>query len=272
MNTRGQVYLLAALLLGVVIFGLMYKLNVAHTQVIDDDFIEISTNYDRESSRFVNYLAQGKLHNDFNLTTLINNFSEFTVDFSSYAKTQNSHFGFVYLFDVSEQTNAFFVGNYLDQDLVVYVNNDIANSILLYGCYSSIQAGAQFDSFGIGAGISLSQISDCSSLQNITSGGMYNVTFVIGDVSYSVPIVLGVPEIVIVSNAFNDRQREVFVNDYLVEGKRIIIRSFCQDQLPLSVSSLTELCNCDKRNNEERCEELNSLGCLWSNNDCVMPS
>ena len=268
MNKRGQVYLLAALLLGLVIFGLMHQLNVVHINLFDDDFLEISENYNQESSRFVNYLVQGRLHDDFNLTTLIDNFSEFTVDFSSYAKTQNPYFGFIYLFDVSNQTNTFFIGDYLDQDIIVYVNTDTDNSKILNGCHSLIQAGASFDSFGIDNGISFVDLNQCVFLWEIGSTGSYNITFIIGDVSYSVSPLFEIPEIVIVGNAYKDNQRKVFVNDHLIFGNRVDIQSFC-DLLPSETSGSTEICDCVERLTEDKCERLNSLGCVWNGNGCV---
>ena len=56
MNKRGQVYILAALIISVVIFILALRPNVIIQEKIEDDFEKLSGNYEYESTRFINSL------------------------------------------------------------------------------------------------------------------------------------------------------------------------------------------------------------------------
>jgi len=265
MNKRGQVYFLAALLLAVVIFGLLIRLNSVNKLFFEDDFEELSENYRRESNVFLNELTQKKLQDvNFDTDNLLNGFLGFTVDFSTYSKTQNPDFGLIYLFDVFNGTNKLFIGNYLDQDIIAFINGNFGEASALVGCRSVIRAGAGFDGIGFTEGIPLSDISRCNATIDTGMIGDYNVSFVIGEVQYDTDVVSGIPEIVIVSQEFKNKQRKVFLSDNFISGGKIDIIVFCSDT-DLSAGAVdSEVCSCTKRNTEEKCEELNSLECFWN--------
>ena len=58
MQKRGQVYLLTVIILAFVIYLLYTDTNVVKRTILDDDFEELSQNYDVESAKFVNYFRQ----------------------------------------------------------------------------------------------------------------------------------------------------------------------------------------------------------------------
>src|SRR3989344_1476214 len=99
---RGQIYLLAALILGLVIFLLVAETNVVKETVIEDDFESLAKNYEIESAKFMNSILER------GITDIPNEFLKFTIIFSSYAKTKNPEFGIIYAFI---NNNRLYIGN-----------------------------------------------------------------------------------------------------------------------------------------------------------------
>ncbi len=210
---------------------------------------------------FLNKLTQYKLLGSVSSDQLLTDYLNFTVKFSTYSKTQNPDFGLIYLFDTR---NNLFVGNYLDQDIIIYIRDNLNLAVDVKGCKSKIKAGASFDGIGAVGNVDLADIGLCNETLNPGSGN-YNVSFVIGDIKYSSDIIAGIPEVVIVSQEFKNDQRKVFLNEF-VDGYKIDINGFCSN-LPVSASD-NEVCQCNLRNDEEKCEKLNSKGCRWNNGVC----
>ena len=109
MKKRGQIYILAALILIFVIFILVSQSNVIRELVLENDFERLTKNYEAESSRFVNSLLAAK-------ENISDKFLEFTIYFTSYSKTQNPDFGLIYLFDYD---NKLHIGNYLNESIKI---------------------------------------------------------------------------------------------------------------------------------------------------------
>jgi len=141
MKKRGQIYILVAIILGFVIYLLSVNLNFTKGTVFSDFFIEISDNYDKESAKFLTSLSQELLKNS--ELNIQKNFNEFSGKFTSYSKTINSAFGFIYFFDYSHgDSRRLIVGNHLDQPILVWV--DETNKKKIDGCKANIPLGTNF--------------------------------------------------------------------------------------------------------------------------------
>ena len=224
MRKRGQIYFLASLLLALVIFGLVIRLNVLRKESIDDDFEELSADYDRESSRFINTLLQ---EGNVDATNFGDSYSEFTVDFTRYSKTQNPDFGLLYLFDFqTEDAHNLYVGNYLEEDILVGIGpipigGDLLTlSTSLDGCKSVVDAGYEFLGFeSDDVGIQLEDVALCAATLTPFNDVSYNAYFLLEGIVYTTDITVGVPEVVLVSSESLEGQRKIFVNDEFIEGE-----------------------------------------------------
>lgn len=236
MNKRGQVYFLAVLILGMVLFGLTRMNSVIDLGFLDDDFERLSENYKRESALFLSRLEEDKLHGSIQTDQLVEKFAEFTSEFSSYSKTENPEFGLIYFYDVGD---SLYVGNFLDQQVAVYINT-VDNVIAVDGCKSKIRAGASFDGFGGTIGIGFSDLDRC--IHTFTGIPQdYKVNVVIGEFEYSVDLIMNVPEMIIVNQEFKDEQRKVVLSESFIDGKKIDLAQFCSNP-GLSGPPLATMC------------------------------
>jgi len=264
MDTKGQVYILAALLLILVIFGLATMVNVINADLTDNAFEEISKDYERESSRFLTHVI-GK-YPDLTFETLSQEYIAFTLDFTRYSRTQNPHFGLLYLFDYEiEGISQLFIGNYLNHEIVVS-SDDILdrNDHIVDGCGSQIQAGYSFEGFSFSPeGISLSEISMCNiTLDSSGQGISYPIYFLIGDILYISTITASVPEVIIASREDTNNQRRVFLNEEFMKGKLFNTNEYCSNLEP---DTTNNLCRCEGR--DETICTFNSL-CIWNKTIC----
>ena len=121
MNKKGQVYILAAVIIAFLINVLFAETNIVKETIIEDDFEEISSNYEIESAKFVNSLIGQDTEK------VVNSFASFSSIFSSYAKTKNPEFSLIYLFSYND---GLYVGNFLDEEVSI---NSIQQT--LHGCF-----------------------------------------------------------------------------------------------------------------------------------------
>ena len=56
MNKKGQIYILAALILSIVVFSLSQTINKFQQEELEEDFEKLSDNYELESSKLINSL------------------------------------------------------------------------------------------------------------------------------------------------------------------------------------------------------------------------
>ena len=205
MKKRGQIYILAALILIFVIFILVSQSNVIRELVLENDFERLTKNYEAESSRFVNSLLAAK-------ENISDKFLEFTIYFTSYSKTQNPDFGLIYLFDYD---NKLYIGNYLNESIKI---SGVGEPV--EGCFDEIIVGVSLEGFKLNVpGFDRSAISKCS-LTTISEVGTYTKLIEIGKYSYELEIVSGHPEIIIVSREFKEGQRKVFIGKGFKKGVR----------------------------------------------------
>ena len=206
MQKRGQIYLLAALLIGFILFTLAAQLNTVKRTVLEDDFEELSKNYERESARFMNELI------NIDSPNVEREFKRFTVLFTSFSKTKNPDFGLIYVF-LHEGT--IYMGNYLEDDLRVAQPTPPK---VLQGCYQKVNAGVSLAGLKVGSHITVGQFAACSHKTTHMPPG--NVVILeIDDIAYEISLIPNNPEIMIVSREEKAQQRKVFLKGNFIKGR-----------------------------------------------------
>ncbi|MFH1637607.1 MAG: hypothetical protein ABIB71_04250 [Candidatus Woesearchaeota archaeon] len=148
MDKRGQIYILVALVLSIVIYSLVQVANSASQENLESDFESIALNFEEESSKMINsMIANGKTEEEISEA-----FTGFSIKFASYARTVNPGYGLLFIFKNSTGVT---VGNYLDltddgeqaKATIVFENwgQTWQDQVSLPGCYSNIPAGVSFD-------------------------------------------------------------------------------------------------------------------------------
>ena len=186
MNKRGQIYLLAALILGLIIFLVVAETNLVKETVIEDDFESLAKNYEVESAKFMNSLLAAATPPD-----IPQEFLKFTIVFSSYAKTKNPEFGIIYAFIYN---NHLYVGNYLDREVRI----PGAPPLNLPGCYQRLNTEVVVAGFPLQYDVLTSAYSSCR-LDIFPVPSTNSFTFFIEDTEYEVELEPFRPEIIIVS-------------------------------------------------------------------------
>jgi len=111
MEKRGQIYILVALIIGIVVFLVVSKTNIFIQEEPTSDIEAISENYVIESNKLINSLIGAKKEN------IAEILSQTTTEFVyQYAKTRDPQFGLVYVF--TNQDGAV-VQNYLDSRVII---------------------------------------------------------------------------------------------------------------------------------------------------------
>lgn len=213
MNKRGQVYILAAIIIAFVVYNLFVDTNIVKETIIDDDFEELATNYEVESAKLVNYLLENNINSP---NTVSKHFTNFTASFTAYSKTKNPNFGLLYLFDYRGKL---YIGNYLDEDAEV-------NGVSVKGCLRQIPAGFRMvgQSLYIGVGVfETVGVSPC--IKEIVSGEGYNYNVDIKvnnqdgtSETYEALITKGKPDIVIISREIKDNVRKVYTKGNFINA------------------------------------------------------
>lgn len=197
MNKRGQVYILAAIILAIIFFSITKTWNQTTPTISKNPFQEIANNYATESSKFVNQLLS------IQSPTVGEEFRNFSFIFTSYAKTKHSKFTYIYAFIFK---NKLYIGNYMD--VPVYFNPP---GTLLQGCFSSAEASIS------AAGLTLvvpatiqSQLNNCH-INGITAPPPpYKLEFTIEGIKYETHLTPNQPNLIIVAHGKQGKNREVF--------------------------------------------------------------
>lgn len=197
-HKKGQVYLLAALILGFIPFLLATQTNIVRKIIIEDDFEELSKNYERESASFVNSLLINPSAN------IEKEFTKFTVLFTSFAKTKNPEFGLVYAF---LHQGKVYLGNYLDTAITITTP---APKKIIWGCYAAVDTSVSLAGLTIPtSSISLGKFSACNATFAAPPGN--NIKLDIDAISYELLLAEDAPDIMIISRETKDNQRKVFI-------------------------------------------------------------
>src|SRR3989338_5694531 len=223
-NKRGQIYILVALVLAMVIFGLNTVTNKASQVNIESNFRELSSNYAVESTKLVNSLLT-------NQEEVAPAFINFTLLFTSYAKTINPNFGLIYAFEYQGKV---YIGNYLDTRLNLRCDT-CTDAKSLRGCFEEIPASITFEGLEADINVYNNVIGECNlTLEDadFIGGVIPNyLDITIKNIPYSLKLKRGTPDIGIVSWEANQGQRKVFLGGDFVSasGNLITLNQVCND-------------------------------------------
>ncbi|MEA3378540.1 MAG: hypothetical protein U9Q69_02760 [Nanoarchaeota archaeon] len=203
MKKRGQIYLLVALVIGVVIFGLVTVTNKVQQESLKSDFEKLSKNYARESSRLINSLIGKKTEEE-----IAADFMDFTMLFTGYSKTQSPEFGLIYVFKYGD---ILYIGNYLDEELKISCEGCDPAEAILTGCYEKIPASVEFEGLSFDMGIDINDLKTEGCIKEITAPeGNLELGLEIAEVPYLFNIREDHPEVIMVSWESHKNQRKVF--------------------------------------------------------------
>lgn len=255
MNKRGQIYILVALVLAVVIFSMSQIINITYQKSMESRFESLTENYVSESSKLVNILvANPDLEPEQKMDLFIN----FTTMFTSYAKTVNPDFQIIYAFKSDEET---YIGNFLTSNILIEIGGEIQ---LLEGCLAKVPANIEFEGFGLKSTIEFTDLEDCTERFEVESNEIH---ISIEGISYSFKVYENRPEIVIVGWEEREEQRKVYAGGEIsTETTELLVLSdFCKK------NSQNEYCqdgiNCNEFYlTQEGCET--DTACQWIEGEC----
>jgi len=205
MSKKGQVFILAAILLSVVLFSLAAIRNKSEQRQIKGDFEALSENYQIEASRLINSaITQPGIDPH-------DAFKSFSMMFTSYAKGKNPEYGLIYILSFEDKIQ---VTNFLNRDIKV-IGCGVGGaeySVTIPGGFDNINANLNFEGFNIKAGIvpadlqfvcgNISELSGdqqvgvpCAYLYPGESVTEMELAVMIDDAPYKSCIKKGVPEI-----------------------------------------------------------------------------
>tara|TARA_Y100000310_G_scaffold302635_1_gene340223 strand:+ start:59635 stop:60321 length:687 start_codon:yes stop_codon:yes gene_type:complete len=198
MNKKGQIYIVAALILSVIIFDLSQVLNQLEQKKIEDNFEELSDNYALESSKLINSLINSEKE-------ILDSFSSFTLLFTSYSKAINPSFGLIYSLEYDENIQ---IGNFLNEPITVDNGTTSFQDInILNGCFDKISASIKFEGLSFNPGIDLGDVEKCTLVVPFTN----KIWIQIGEFWYPFEIIKGRAQIMVVSKEEAQEQRKVFI-------------------------------------------------------------
>ncbi|MBI4153698.1 hypothetical protein HY501_00015 [Candidatus Woesearchaeota archaeon] len=269
MDKRGQIYILVALVLALVIFGLNTVTNKASQVNLESNFRELSDNYATESVNLVNSLLS-------NSEDVASSFINFTLLFTSYAKTINPRFGLIYAFEYDDKV---YLGNYLD-DRINLLCETCLKARSIAGCYEQIPASITFEGLETDINVYNNVIGVCNlTLESADFAGGVTPAYInitIKNIPYQFLLKQGTPDLAIVSWEAAQDQRKVFLNGDFAEasGDLVTLNEVCND-MGASECDLT-ICRilgpscvveCNTHIDEEGCLQ-DSGSCYWENEVC----
>ncbi|MBM3199889.1 hypothetical protein FJZ53_03040 [Candidatus Woesearchaeota archaeon] len=125
MNKKGQVYIIAALIMALAIYSLSVVYNFAKVYEFKGDFEKITGNYEVESAKLINSIVSTN-------GDVTESFTNFTTLFMSYSKSQNPNFGIIYTLSYDNKVR---VGNYLKKPIKI---DDGKSIVSLDGCFEKV--------------------------------------------------------------------------------------------------------------------------------------
>ena len=203
---KGQIYILSVLIIGFLLFTIITPANFIHQRIVDDDFEELSKNYQLESSKLLNELLNKEGTDGVKIN---NTFLNFTVSFTSYSKTKNPNFGLIYAFPYDDQV---FIGNYADTGITLQT---VYTSKYLDGCFSEVDTSISLYGISISApGITPSLYNSCIKVIDYPRDGIINFTIpAVEGINYNFQLQEKRSDIIIVSREDLDEDIKVFISE-----------------------------------------------------------
>ncbi|MFA5888428.1 MAG: hypothetical protein WC852_06995 [Candidatus Nanoarchaeia archaeon] len=224
MNKRGQVYILAAIVMSIIIYGMVTISNRVVQDSVASDFERIANNYATETAKLVNSVAgQGQ-------EQMFEAFKKFTVQFASYAKAQSPRFELISVFD---NNGKMYIGNFLKEKIIVTCNDGICDDVTpLAGCYQTIPAELSFEGMQVDVEVLMEDVAPCQTEMNYTTLAPLTPEYInisVGTVAYQFLLETEQPDVVVVSWETNAKQRKVFTkgNFMASSGSVMTLASYC---------------------------------------------
>ncbi len=206
MDKRGQIYILAAILLSVVIYSLSMIVNYVQQEEIKTEFKSLAENFEVEAPKLINsVLRNGEDPQE--------SFTNFTFLFTSYAKTKSPNFKIFYALAYGDKV---YFGNFMDDYITIY--NPCPSSseyctqtekISIPGCMSNISAQISFDGLVVelptGWKDQFETLKD-ECVQSISVSGLENFCVEIKGNMYNLSIEENIPKIFSLSRLSTGKQ------------------------------------------------------------------
>lgn len=247
MNKRGQIYILAVILLSIVVYSLSSVVNLSKQEEIKEDFKSLSRNYEIESARLINSVIQ----EDGNVSEA---FEKFTILFTAYSKSKSPNFHIFYALNSEDSLH---LGNFLDEPIYVYNicpgEPGLLNETVVSGCLGNISAQMSFEGFNIAPEtMTHAEFEDLrkNCFTTLSTEGVSDKCIGVGGVLYGLPLEQNTPEIFSISRLKSGEQTLISSQGNIDEEKmcqELTTQSDCEDY---SATCCWDGTTC----NEGRCE------------------
>ncbi len=253
MGKKGQVFILAAILIVVILFSLAAIRNKSEQEQIRGDFEALSENYKIEAFKLINSALKGgeDVHKEFR---------EFSAMFAAYAKGKNPDYGLIYILNFGDNLQ---IVNFLDREIIIQDECDY--SVTINGSFSKVPANLNFENFNIDTSIVWGEISpECYDLgiptpdetipgnyfcANITTTGSTDFQVIIDGIGYYHCAEKGVPEIMQVSKMKQGEQVKVS------SSGKCIDQNYCDSFNPITYPDLAIRMS--------KCDDCSGGACFW---------
>jgi len=223
MKKRGQVYILAAVIIGVALFTIFAIVNTSEQIDLSANFNRLNENYEREAERFINTYVSSN-----NPVELEDTFPEFTLGFNNFARETNPEFGIITTLSYTNKAGGKvnLVVNMLDTPVFVttkfFKNGEIfipsnkeEDVDVIIGCSEISEGGV--DSF-IGE-VNTGEIAGSGGVDKcayeISKAGADKVFLFVNDmwVGYKIPTDDLKPGLIVTAKSDEGEQTQIFVNE-----------------------------------------------------------
>lgn len=222
MENRGQVYILAAVIIGVLLFTIFATVNTSKQVDLNANFDRLNENYERESERFINaYVSDNSP-----TAELENTFPKFAWNFNKFAMETNPEFGIISTLSYTKDgTRINLVVNMLDTPVFVTTKSYNGGGVftpkkeeseVITGC-SEISEGGVGSSIGevnTGEAVGNPDVTVCT--YKITDPGADKVFLFVNDiwVGYRIPETADPkPGLIVTAKSDEGDQTQIFVNE-----------------------------------------------------------
>ncbi len=163
MDKRGQLYILTAIIFAFVIFVIITPANTVKRTVVDDNFEEIAKNFEVESAKFLNHLIETE-------QPIASVFLNFTLLFTSYARTKSPDYGLMYLFMKGDRV---YIGNFAKEQATITIGS---NQYIISGCFSQVSPSFSVGGLSLAIPIDINSVVSCMREEVVPSGTSFPLT------------------------------------------------------------------------------------------------
>ncbi len=194
---------MSALIILFILYTILTPSNIIRQSTETSNFKEIAKNFERESAHFLNNLIKSQ-------QPIYNAFLNFTLLFTSYAKTKNPDVGIIYTFI---HGNTLYIGNYA-HDKATFQTSTAA--IAIKGCLDDVKTSFSVAGLDIAIqDVDILNYQDCLKTLTLlpTFDNILNITITEPDTSsttFTIGILSSHPDIVIISKEKQGNIRRIY--------------------------------------------------------------